>query len=131
MDGPGGKRGCSRMPWAVEERRTDHGTCHTLIEVLHDWFRVVGFPWGLLCVRRPSAASSPCPACRFGPVWFVVLVEDESMPKIIVNAFLTQQVIPCAAGMWHPAAHCTTLRWSQVRIREAHSFSLRQPRSDC
>ena len=23
------------MPWVVEERRTDRGTCHTLIEVLH------------------------------------------------------------------------------------------------
>src|SRR5215813_15620683 len=32
---PGGKHECSRMPWAVEERKTDRGTCHTLIEVLH------------------------------------------------------------------------------------------------
>src|SRR5262249_17426969 len=45
-----------------------------------------------------GAASPPCPACRFGPVWFVVLVEEESMPKIIVNAFLTLDGVMQAPG---------------------------------
>jgi dihydrofolate reductase len=50
---------------------------------------VTGRPEKPVCVGRPSGRPSfPCPVCRFGPVWFVVLVE-ERMPKIIVNAFLT------------------------------------------
>src|SRR6516162_6110842 len=39
------------------------------------------------------------PACRFGPVWFVVVrVEEEAMPKIIVNAFLTLDGVMQAPG---------------------------------
>src|SRR5262249_10805704 len=37
-------------------------------------------------------------AGRFGPVWFVVRVEDETMPKIIVNAFLTLDGVMQAPG---------------------------------
>jgi dihydrofolate reductase len=33
-----------------------------------------------------------------GPVWFVVLVEEETMPKIVVNAFLTLDGVMQAPG---------------------------------
>ena len=46
--------------------------------------------------REPG--SIPRSACRFAPVWFVVLLEDESMPKIIVNAFLTLDGVMQAPG---------------------------------
>lgn len=58
----------------------------------------------MLCIEvsrngnRLAAAGLPGIVCRFGRAWFVVRVEEEDMPKIIVNAFLTLDGVMQAPG---------------------------------